>query len=44
MANLLTPPLIYDLVRVWPTIRALRVRTDYDMPLGLKDHVLLIKD
>lgn len=26
-------PLVYDLVRLWPTIRALRVRTDYDMPL-----------
>lgn len=26
-------PLVYDLVRLWPTIRALRVRTDYDMSL-----------
>ena len=26
-------PLVYDLVRLWPSIRALRVRTDYDMLL-----------
>jgi hypothetical protein len=26
-------PLVYDLVRLWPTIRALRVRTDCDMTL-----------
>lgn len=26
-------PLAYDLVRLWPKIRALRVRTDYDLPL-----------
>jgi hypothetical protein len=26
-------PLVYDLVRLWPTIRALRVRTDYGMLL-----------
>jgi hypothetical protein len=26
-------PLVYDLVRLWPTIRALRVGTDYDMSL-----------
>ena len=26
-------PLAYDLIRLWPKIRALRVRTDYDLPL-----------
>jgi hypothetical protein len=26
-------PLVCDLVRLWPTIRALRVRTDYGLPL-----------
>lgn len=26
-------PLVYDLIRLWPTIQALRVRTDYDMSL-----------
>lgn len=26
-------PLAYDLVRLWPKVRALRVRTDYDLPL-----------
>jgi len=29
----LESPVAYDLVRLWPTIRALRVRTDYGMPL-----------
>src|SRR5258708_20328547 len=40
MANLLTPP-VYDLVCVWPTIRALRVRTDHDMSLPERMHVCL---
>lgn len=26
-------PLAYDLIRLWPKIRALRVRTDYDLPI-----------
>ena len=29
----LESPVAYDLVRLWPTIRALRVHTDYGMPL-----------
>ncbi len=40
MANLLTPP-VYDLVCVWPTIRALRVRTDHDMSLPERMHACL---
>lgn len=34
-------PLVYDLVRLWPTIRALRVRTDCDMTLPMAPNTRL---
>ncbi|KAI9507501.1 hypothetical protein F5148DRAFT_1204341 [Russula earlei] len=34
-------PLVYDLVRLWPTIRALHVRTDYGGPLPERPSVRL---
>lgn len=34
-------PLVYDLVRLWPAIRALRVRTDYDMSLPDRSNIRL---
>jgi hypothetical protein len=34
-------PLVYDLVRLWPKIRALRVRTNYGMPLPERPTVRL---
>ncbi|KAN0126512.1 hypothetical protein V8E52_000152 [Russula decolorans] len=34
-------PLVYDLVRLWPAIRALRVRTDYDMSLPERPNIRL---
>jgi hypothetical protein len=37
----LDSPLVYDLVRLWPTIRALRVRTDYGKLLPERPNVHL---
>jgi hypothetical protein len=37
-------PLVYDLVRLWPNIRALRVRTNYEMPLPERPSVLRLRE